>query len=468
MPTSILPRIYGDITIENADGSSQVYTVHEGDIVNNLVYVTNGVEHTISGAVRVINCATTRATIAQTCPPESYFDRLVQVPSLIIDSSARFDAELQQVNIRDITSIGTITVNEVIMSNGADLAESIDNLEAGQTLLVPAGTYDDAVTITKSVQIVGQGDVKITAPMTINAPDSAVTLSGLQVVPESVGAAVAAIDVVAGNLKLTNCKVSTVSTGEEACCIRKEAAAANSKSTISLDNCTIEMNVAGDGSAYSYPIALGRFDTSGPTGQYDMGNCDLEINNCTITGNIASGQTYCIYSAARGTVNINIVDATLSAWATVYMNRNGQTETNGTFQDDFSGSSITIDHCTINSTQPFKGRNTVETDVNDFAPFVVQNSQNTDMDINNCRIDIRNNPDVEIGEGERYAPMHVVSITNSQGAELDVISCAITMQDPLVDKAIEYPSDTISKIDGNSFVAVDADGNPIESDCVLV
>lgn len=462
---SITPRIYADLVIEDSAGASQTYTVHEGDIINDLVYETNGVQNKLTGAVRVINCAATRITVTQTCPPESYFDRIVQISSFIIDSSSVFDAELTQVNISDIVSIGSVVPMETTITAGSNITDAIDNAVAGQTILLSAGEYAEAVTINKDITLVGQGDVKITAPITISAGEGAnVTIEGIKVNVASTAAKTAAVDLVSGNLNMSNCQITTTSAGEEACCIRRDSTEAGTATTINLENCTIEMNVGTEGSAYSYPIAIGRFDTSAATGKYDMGNCDLILSDCTITGDVVDGQTYAIYSAARGSVNIDVNDCTLSAWAAVYMNRSGQTETNGTYQDSFMGSSINITNSTLNGTQPFKAAES-GSESNQFGVVVVQNSQAVDVAIENCYVTAKNNH--ALGDDITFAPMHAVELTGAKNCALTLEHSSVTIETPVVEKAIVVADDTETTINDNAFRAIDKDGNEIETECVL-
>ena len=462
---SITPRIYADLVIEDSAGASQTYTVHEGDIINDLVYETNGVQNKLTGAVRVINCAANRITITQTCPPESYFDRIVQISSFVIDSSSVFDAELTQVNISDIVSIGSVVPMETTITAGSSITDAVDNAVAGQTILLPAGEYTEAVTINKQITIVGQGAVNITAPITISAgEDDIVTIEGVKVNVASTAAKTAAVDLVSGNLNMSNCQITTTSAGEEACCIRRDSTEAGTATTINLENCTIEMNVGTEGSAYSYPIAIGRFDTSAATGKYDMGNCDLILSGCTITGDVVDGQTYAIYSAARGSVNIDINDSTLSAWAAVYMNRSGQTETNGTYQDSFMGSSINITNSNLNGTQPFKAAAS-GSESNQFGVVVVQNSQAVDVAIENCYVTAKNNH--ALGDDITFAPMHAIELTGTQKCNLTLEHSQVTIETPVVEKAIVVADDTETVINDNIFRAIDKDGNEIETECVL-
>ena len=165
---SITPRIYADIVIEDSAGTSQTYTVHEGDIIHDLVYTSNGVETTLTGAVRVINCAATRVTITQTCPPESYFDRIVQISSMVIDSSDIYDAELTQVNISDIVSIGSVEAPasddpdaDAITIGVGPQYQTLDAIIANETVSkvrLIDGIYETPLTISKDLVIIGPNE----------------------------------------------------------------------------------------------------------------------------------------------------------------------------------------------------------------------------------------------------------------------------------------------------------------------
>ena len=100
---NITPRVFADIEI-----NGEVYTIHEGSKVCNLTYTQNYITTTLTGRVRVINTAGTRVTYDQSCPPESYFGIVVDCPSIIIDTSNTYHADLHLVPIDAITRIGSV------------------------------------------------------------------------------------------------------------------------------------------------------------------------------------------------------------------------------------------------------------------------------------------------------------------------------------------------------------------------
>ena len=466
------------LTIGTGDDAVE-YRIHEGDTVTDLAYRRGQDDYTVSGTVRVINASVQQSNYQQTCPPESYFHRLATINSVIIDCSEKYDADLVTVTISEITGVGSVTEGgddgdggdedaSITVGPGVpyqSLDTIINGVDAGSTIKLEPGTYTPNLTISKAMKIIGQEGVTLTGSISIDAGDGAlVTLQDLAIAPATVAAASAAVDVKSGDLEMTGSTINTKTSGEEACGIRKDSVASGKKSTITLTDCAISINEDGTGSGFAYPIALGRFDTSASIGTYDMGDCDLTLTNCTITGNVAAGQTYGIYSASRGIVNINIDDCTMSAWAAVYMNRNGQTETNGNFQSSFAGGSITVNSSTLTGIQNYAASGSVESDVNDFAPLVVQNSQNTKIAVTNSTVAAKNSPTTE---DKTFAPMHLVSISATKGVTLDVSNCTLTIENPVVAKAIIADTDTQVNLSDNTFTAVDAAGKPIESECVL-
>ena len=103
---SITPRVFADV--ETVDG---IYTICEGATVCGLVYTQNGITNMLDGKVRVINADTMNRTINQSCPPESYFGLIIDCPSIIIDSSSEYHADLHLVPIDSIVKISSVTGN---------------------------------------------------------------------------------------------------------------------------------------------------------------------------------------------------------------------------------------------------------------------------------------------------------------------------------------------------------------------
>lgn len=150
-------------------------TLHEGDIVQNLVYKVNSMTTgTITGAVRVINAATTKATNPNSCPPVPYAHNLLTVSSLVIDTSLVFDASLVRVDISKIIDIGSVSENggAIVVGPGSQYKELNTVLEEapeGVLITLKAGEYTEPLKITKGVHIVADGEVVMSAPVTVTA-----------------------------------------------------------------------------------------------------------------------------------------------------------------------------------------------------------------------------------------------------------------------------------------------------------
>lgn len=469
------------LTVGTGD-SAQEYRIHEGDMVTDLAYTRGQETYTVTGTVRVINATVHQSNYSQTCPPESYFHRLADIVSLIIDCSEQYDADLVTVTVGEITGIGSVSEGgdgeeggegdaSVTVGPGPQyqaLDAVIAAVDAGTTIKLEAGTYAPNLTIDKALTIDGTG-AELTGKITIKAgAEDTVTLKGVSVKPASVGAAEAAINIESGNLVMDGATVATTSTGEEACCIRKDSMATGTKTTVDLKNCTISLNEAGTGSAYCYPIELGRFNTSAAIGKYDMSDCDLTIDHCTITGNVNAGQTYAIYSATRGLVNINITNSDLTAWAAVYMNRCGQTESNGTFQDSFEGGKITIDNSTLTGIQPYEAAAEEASENNLFAVVDVQNSKTPTVTITNSTVIAKNNHKEGDAPEKVFAPMLSVDcFVGNTGAKVVTSDTNFQIETPRVEKAIRVDGSGSIDVGNSMLYAVDENGESVATTCTL-
>lgn len=159
------------LTLENG----KVVTLHEGDIVTNLMYKENALTTAVvTGAVRVIHATTTKVTTPNNCPPVPYAHRLLSVGSLVIDTSLVFDASLVRVDISKIVDIGEVSEDGGAIAVGPGpqykaLNEVIAEAPEGALISLKAGTYMEPLTITKGIHIVADGDVVMTAPVTVAA-----------------------------------------------------------------------------------------------------------------------------------------------------------------------------------------------------------------------------------------------------------------------------------------------------------
>lgn len=167
------------------DSAKKEYRIHEGDIVTNLKYKRGDNEYTVTGAVRVINAAAKNSNYQQTCPPESYFAKIVQINSIIVDKSTEYDADLVTITTSEIVDIESVTEegdeesDSTISVGVGPQYQTLDTIvtaaEAGTKVKMAAGAYTPNLTINKSMTFVGPDD-KVQLPD--NAVENAAVVSG--------------------------------------------------------------------------------------------------------------------------------------------------------------------------------------------------------------------------------------------------------------------------------------------------
>lgn len=206
------------LTLDNG----KVVTLHEGDIVQNLSYkVTSVATATITGAVRVIHATTTKATDPNSCPPEPYAYKMLSIGSLVIDKSLVYNAALEKIDVSKIIDIESVTEDggAIVVGPGSqykDLSSVIEDAPAGSTITLKAGEYTDAVTITKSIAIVADGEAVLSAPLTVKIPETtdSTTADETSVVVQGVtftGSAYVKVDSSVDNLALQGCTFDWIS-----------------------------------------------------------------------------------------------------------------------------------------------------------------------------------------------------------------------------------------------------------------
>jgi len=219
MSTTAIAKLGVSLKLDNGN----VVELREGDIVNDLVYRNNGVETTLSGSVRVIDANTrSNSTIPDDCPPEPYAHRFIQVPSLVIDSSSEYDAELNRVSIASILSIGSVTENAGAITVGIGgqykaLSEVLSTAEPGATIKLQDGEFTEALSFNKSVKIVGSANTVLTGPISVvgSSDENAEPMSlELENVKLSGNAAMTVRNV--GSLTMTNCVVEGLTASDDA------------------------------------------------------------------------------------------------------------------------------------------------------------------------------------------------------------------------------------------------------------
>lgn len=141
------------------------HLISEGDVVNNLRYMDNGVEKTITGKVRVISASTTQQNVDPhtCCPPNPYLKKYINVNGMIIDSSTEKDAILTPIKVTAITGLDSVTAADetdgaIVIGTGAQykaLDEAIKSAEAGAVIKLSAGEYSMPLTLDKDITILG-------------------------------------------------------------------------------------------------------------------------------------------------------------------------------------------------------------------------------------------------------------------------------------------------------------------------
>lgn len=148
----------------------------ENDIVHNLIYKDRDTEKVVSGSVRVLEAVTKENSARSTeCPPEPYVQKFVNVNSMIIDSSAEFDAELTRITLANVIDIESVEVDggAIIIGDGPQfksLSQVINDAPAGATIELMEGTYPDNLILDKSITIIGNGASKMTGSIKVTGP----------------------------------------------------------------------------------------------------------------------------------------------------------------------------------------------------------------------------------------------------------------------------------------------------------
>lgn len=292
MSTTAIAKLGVSLKLDNGN----VVELREGDIVNDLVYRNNGVETTLSGSVRVIDANTrSNSTIPDDCPPEPYAHRFIQVPSLVIDSSSEYDAELNRVSIASILSIGSVTENAGAITVGVGgqykaLSEVLSTAEPGATIKLQDGEFTEALSFNKSVKIVGSANTVLTGPISVvgSSDENAEPMSlELENVKLSGNAAMTVRNV--GSLTMSNCVVEGLTaTGDAA--YQPLNILSDNPMVVKVTDCTF-----GDSDEKSYNLL----------NIYGSLKSGSEFSNNTFSAKCCTNNIVNIYNADEGAV-INI------------------------------------------------------------------------------------------------------------------------------------------------------------------
>ena len=163
------PILSAELVLSFNDGSKKFKDIAEGSTINNLVYLEQGVEKTISGRIKMISFSSKDSFnlgVDYTCleKSKSVFNRQITIKSLIIDGSDNFESNVVMVDVKNIRDFDADrVVNESYSGNVHEvtpetkITEVMANVQAGDTVLIAEGNYVvDKLDVTKPVRITPQ------------------------------------------------------------------------------------------------------------------------------------------------------------------------------------------------------------------------------------------------------------------------------------------------------------------------
>lgn len=159
---STTPQLVVDLVATKDDGSREVMEIHEGDILEDIVYSEGGATYTKTGKISAILVATDKVTPdykQDACKMESSFHKAVKVEAIVLDSSSKYDSDANLIMVKNIKSIASVTagvmeVDASVMEAGG-VAALLDGLTPGQNLKLETGTVSEALVMNQSVTIQG-------------------------------------------------------------------------------------------------------------------------------------------------------------------------------------------------------------------------------------------------------------------------------------------------------------------------
>ena len=112
---TVISSMEVQLTVNGASGSAKVMPLKEGQKVENLKYITGGVEETITGVIKVIRFNYVNPNVTETCihDAEPIFPKAVVPTNMVVDCSSENNSDLRVVVIRSIVDMdGSSEVEE--------------------------------------------------------------------------------------------------------------------------------------------------------------------------------------------------------------------------------------------------------------------------------------------------------------------------------------------------------------------
>lgn len=104
---TVISSMEVQLTVNDASGSAKVMTLKKGQKVENLKYITGGVEETITGVIKVIRFNYVNPNVTETCihDAEPIFPKVVVPTNMVVDCSSENNSDLRVVVIRSIVDM---------------------------------------------------------------------------------------------------------------------------------------------------------------------------------------------------------------------------------------------------------------------------------------------------------------------------------------------------------------------------
>lgn len=175
---TVNPNLEAIIKFLYEDDTTKEITIKENQLLNDVVYLDGGETQTVSGKVNVINFTSKSCTTGKDgCihNDTSVFSQYVNITSLILDCSDKYNCNVITIpikNIKDIGSVEDIIVNTVII-DGVEYATFIEALEAasnGSTITIKTDIkFKEKTTIAEDkVVIIDLNENKLVIPTVEN------------------------------------------------------------------------------------------------------------------------------------------------------------------------------------------------------------------------------------------------------------------------------------------------------------
>ena len=429
------------LSLTKDEGGVDSYTIRYGDMITNMTVM--GEKDSISGQVvkigvmprlKMRNSYTMYDNIpimskeVNLCRAVRAFDEAMEVQEIVIHDPET--CAHHHVKLSDIESIEAVSPACVIVTPDQKISTIVDSLNDGQILYLSAGEYEEDLTLTKGIVIVGAGNgvVTIKGNITVNMTDSTdFAIIGDVKITNAAAANIGMVTVSSGNLQLINdVLIVTDAKGIAECsAVNRAVTTTDDYTKILIDQCTIQVE-GGETGDFNYGVEVGT-----ATGK-DMGGLMLAIKDSYISAAYVG-----VYCTTRGKADISVVRSRFKGFGAFYMNHNGETEVAGTYDASFDGSEVKFIESMMEGVQGNVASIGEDgCDCNTFSVIAISNTKNLKASTLNCIVSAENDPIVATGGNAKFAPMYALMIDDkSEGCLIELSNSTLKLIDPVVETA---------------------------------